>query len=68
MTHASTSYIERQNLTLRMRNRRFTLLTSAFSKMLENLEHSVTLHFFNFIARHATLRMLPTVKAGVADH
>jgi len=66
----STSYVERQNLTVRMRNRRFTRLTNAFSKKLENLEHSVALHFFayNFIFRHATLRMPPALKAGVADH
>lgn len=69
-SHASTSYVERQNLTLRMRNRRFTRLTNAFSKKLENLEHSVALHFFvyNFITRHVTLRMPPALKAGVADH
>lgn len=66
----STSYIERQNLTVRMRNRRFTRLTNAFSKKLTNLEHSVALHFFvyNFITRHGTLRMSPALKAGVADH
>ena len=70
LSAASTSYIERQNLTLRMRNRRFTRLTNAFSKKLANLEHSVALHFFvyNFITRHATLRMPPALKAGVADH
>jgi hypothetical protein len=68
--HVSTSYVERQNLTVRMRNRRFTRLTNAFSKKLENLEHSVALHFFayNFISRHATLRMPPALKAKVADH
>jgi IS1 family transposase len=68
-SHASTSYVERQNLTLRMRNRRFTRLTNAFSKKLANLEHSVALHFFvyNFITRHATLRMPPALKAGVTD-
>jgi IS1 family transposase len=66
----STSYVERQNLQVRMRNRRFTRLTNAFSKKLENLEHSVALHFFvyNFITRHGTLRMPPALKAGVADH
>lgn len=65
---ASTSYVERQNLTLRMRNRRFTRLTNAFSKKLANLEHSVALHFFayNFITRHATIRMPPALKAGVS--
>ena len=67
---ASTSFIERQNLTIRMRNRRFTRLTNAFSKKLENLEHSVALHFFvyNFITRHQTLRMSPALRAGVTDH
>lgn len=67
---ASTSYVERQNLTIRMRNRRFTRLTNAFSKKLENLEHSVALHFFvyNFITRHQTLRMPPALKAKVTDH
>jgi hypothetical protein len=68
--HISTSYVERQNRQLRMRNRRFTRLTDAFSRKLENLEHSVALHFFayNFITRHGTLRMPPALKAGVADH
>lgn len=68
--HVSTSYIERQNLTLRMRNRRFTRLTNAFSKKLENHEHAFALYAFayNFIFRHATLRMPPALKAGVADH
>ncbi len=68
--HVSTSYIERQNLTLRMRNRRFTRLTNAFSKKLENHEHAVALYFFayNFIFRHTTLRMPPALKAGVTDH
>jgi IS1 family transposase len=67
---ASTSYIERQNLTMRMRARRFTRLTNAFSKKLANLEHAVSLHFFvyNFITRHQTLRMSPALKAGVTDH
>jgi IS1 family transposase len=67
---ASTSYVERQNLTLRMRNRRFTRLTNAFSKKLENLEHSVALHFFvyNFITRHMSLRMPPALRARVTDH
>jgi hypothetical protein len=59
----STSYVERQNLTLRMQNRRFTRLTNAFSKKIENLEHSVALHFMHynfaripFIKRCASLR------------
>ena len=55
---------------MRMRMRRFTRLTNGFSKKLENLEHMVALHFFvyNFITRHATLRMPPALKARVTDH
>lgn len=70
MDEVSTSYVERQNLTMRMRMRRFTRLTNGFSKKLENLEHAVALHFFvyNFITRHKTLRMPPALKAGVSDH
>jgi len=70
LSAASTSFIERQNLTMRMRNRRFTRLTNAFSKKLENHEHAVALYFFayNFIFRHGTLRMPPALKAGVTDH
>jgi IS1 family transposase len=66
----STSYVERQNLTMRMRMRRFTRLTNAFSKKLENLEWAVALHFmhYNYIRRHQTLRMPPALKAGVTDH
>lgn len=68
LSAATTSYVERQNLTMRMRNRRLTRLTNAFSKKLENLEHSVALHFFayNFITFHKTLKMPPAMKAGVA--
>jgi IS1 family transposase/lambda repressor-like predicted transcriptional regulator len=68
--HINTSYVERQNLTMRMRLRRFTRLTNAFSKKLANHEHAVALHFFvyNFITRHATLRMPPALKAKVTDH
>jgi IS1 family transposase len=68
--HVSTSYVERANLTVRMRNRRFTRLTNGFSRKVENLEHSVALHFFvyNFITRHGTLRMPPALKAKVTDH
>lgn len=66
----STSYVERQNLTMRMRMRRFTRLTNAFSKKVENLEHAIALHFmhYNFVRRHQTLRMPPALKAGIADH
>src|ERR1019366_2009299 len=66
----STSYIERQNLTMRMSMRRFTRLTNGFSKKLENLCHSVSLNFmyYNFVRRRQTLRIAPTLKAHVTDH
>lgn len=68
LSATSTSFIERQNLTMRMRNRRLTRLTNAFSKKVKNLEHSSALHFFayNFISSHKTLKMPPALKAGVA--
>jgi len=68
--HISTSYVERQNLTMRMGMRRMTRLTNAFSKKVENLEHAVALHFmyYNFCRKHQTLGTTPAVKAGVADH
>lgn len=67
--HVSTSYIERQNLTLRMASRRFTRLTNAFSKKFENHAHAVALHYFayNFIRKHQTIKTTPAVAAGVAD-
>lgn len=70
VTDVSTSYIERQNLTVRMQNRRFTRLTNAFSKKIENLEHSVSLHFmhYNFGRIHKTLRVTPAMEAGISDH
>ena len=66
----STSYVERQNLTMRMSMRRFTRLTNAFSKKIENLEHAVALHFmyYNFCRIHQTLRVTPAMEAGVTDH
>jgi IS1 family transposase len=66
----STSYVERQNLTMRMGMRRFTRLTNAFSKKAENLAHAVSLHFmhYNFCRVHQTLKATPAVAAGVADH
>lgn len=68
--HISTSYVERQNLTMRMSMRRFTRLTNAFSKKLENLAHAVSLHFmfYNFCRVHKTLGTTPAVAAGIADH
>jgi hypothetical protein len=68
--HISTSYVERQNLTMRMSMRRFTRLTNAFSKNVENLAHGVALHFmhYNFCRVHQTLRITPAMAAGVTDH
>lgn len=68
--HISTSYVERQNLTMRMGNRRLTRLTNGFSKKVVNLEHSVSLHFmhYNFARIHKTLRVTPAMAAGVSDH
>jgi hypothetical protein len=68
--HVSTSFVERQNLTMRMSMRRFTRLTNAFSKKVENLEAAVALHFMwhNFGRVHQTLRVTPAMEAGVTDH
>ncbi len=68
--HISTSFVERQNLTMRMQMRRFTRLTNAFSKKLENHQHAVALHFmhYNFCRIHQTLRVTPAMAAGVTDH
>ncbi len=68
--HVSTSYVERQNLTMRMSMRRFTRLTNGFSKKIENLECAVALHFmyYNFGRIHKTLRVTPAMAAGVTDH
>jgi IS1 family transposase len=67
--HASTSYVERQNLTMRMHMRRFTRLTNGFSKKLDNHIAAVSLHFmhYNFVRIHQTLRMSPAMAAGVTD-
>jgi len=67
--HVSTSYVERQNLTIRMHMRRFTRLTNAFSKKVENHAHAVALHmmYYNFVRIHKTLRMSPAMAAGVTD-
>jgi len=68
--HVSTSYAERENLNIRMQNRRFTRLTNAFSKKAEMLEFSEAIMFFyhNFVRIHQTLRCTPAMKAGIADH
>lgn len=68
--HISTSYIERQNLTMRMGMRRFTRLTNGFSKKVENHAHAIALHFmhYNFCRVHQTLRVTPAMEAGIADH
>lgn len=68
--HISTSYVERQNLTMRMSMRRFTRLTNAFSKKVENHIAAVALYFmyYNFGRVHQTLRVTPAMEAGVADH
>jgi len=65
----STSYVERQNLTMRMNMRRFTRLTNAFSKKAENLFYAISLHFmyYNFCRIHQTLRVTPAMEAGVTD-
>jgi IS1 family transposase len=62
-----TSFVERQNLTVRMQMRRFTRLTNAFSEKLENLKAAVALHFchYNFVRIHSTIRMTPAIPAGV---
>jgi hypothetical protein len=74
MERVSTSYVERQNLTVRMGMRRFTRLTIGFSKKVENLAHAVSLHFlyYNFCRSHSALKnpypRTPAMAAGVADH
>lgn len=65
--HVSTSYVERQNLTMRMHMRRFTRLTNAFSKKIANHCHAIALHFvyYNFVKQHKTLRVTPAMAAGL---
>jgi IS1 family transposase len=68
--YISTSFVERQNLTVRMQVRRFTRLTNAFSKKLDNHKAAVALHFmhYNFSRIHQTLRVTPAMEAGISDH
>ena len=70
MKHVSTSYVERANLTMRMNMRRFTRLTNAFSKKLENHMHAISLFHmhYNFCRIHKSLRVTPAMEAGIADH
>lgn len=70
MTHVSTSYVERANLTMRMNMRRFTRLTNAFSKKIENHMHAISLFHmhYNFCKIHKTLRVTPAMEAGLTDH
>jgi IS1 family transposase len=67
--HVSTSYVERNNLTMRMHMRRFTRLTNGFSKKVENHAYAVALHmmYYNFVRTHSKLRMSPAMAAGVSD-
>jgi len=68
--HVSTSYVERQNLSMRMGMRRFTRLTNGFSKKLANHAHQIAVYFFhyNFCRVHKTLRVTPAMEAGLTDH
>jgi hypothetical protein len=66
--HVSTSFVELHNLTIRMSNRRFTRLTNAHSKKIENHEHAIAINFvhYNFCRIHSSLRVTPAMAAGLA--
>jgi IS1 family transposase len=68
--HVSTSYVERQNLTMRMSMRRFTRLTNGHSKKLENHEHAIAIHYmyYNLARIHQSIRVTPAMEAGISDH
>jgi hypothetical protein len=68
--HVSTSYVERQNLSMRMGMRRFTRLTNGLSKEFENHAHQIAVYFFHydFCRIHTTLRVTPAMEAGLTDH
>ena len=68
--HVSTSYVERQNLTMRMQMRRFTRLTNGHSKKIDNHRHMVALHYmhYNYCRVHSSLRVTPAQEAGLSDH
>ena len=68
--HISTSFVERQNLTMRMSMRRFTRLSNGFSKKVQNHAHAIAIHFmhYNFARIHKSLRVSPAIEAGVSDH
>jgi IS1 family transposase len=70
MSRVSTSFVERQNLTLRMQCRRLTRLTNSFSKKLENFKAALALHFcwYNLMRVHQTIKMTPGMAAGISDH
>ncbi len=67
--YVSTSYVERQNLTMRMSMRRFTRLTNAFSKKVDNHCHALALYFmfYNYVRIHKSLRVSPAMAAGITD-
>jgi hypothetical protein len=69
MDHLSTSHVERANLSMRMGMRRFTRLTNAFSKKLENHMHAVSFYFmvYNFVKIHSSIKTTPAMEAGVTD-